>query len=220
LGIAWLYEGDATGGGVNVFREEFRKLGYLEYRDYSMEPRFAYSHRQRLQELATELVQLPVDIIITGSTPAAMAAMQATRMVPIVAIGVADPVASGLVRRFDRPGGNVTGTALALDEVSYKWLEFLKTVAASGEVDAGLAMMRAGLAAIRALGSEEFKTYFLGLLAETLGAAGRLEAALEVVTEGLAAVDASGECFYAAELHRLRGALLLATGHDRGVAIG
>ncbi len=93
-------------------------------------------------------------------------------------------------------------------------------LAASGEVDAGLAMMRDGLAAIRALGSEEFKTYFLGLLAEALGAAGRPEAALEVVTEALAAVDASGECFYAAELHRLRGVLLLATRHDRGVAIG
>jgi predicted ATPase len=68
-------------------------------------------------------------------------------------------------------------------------------LAASGEVDAGLAMMRDGLAAIRGLGSEEFKTYFLGLLAETLGAVGWPEAALEVVTEALAAVDASGECF-------------------------
>jgi putative ABC transport system substrate-binding protein len=126
--IGWPYEGGATGSSLNVFREELRKLGYLEHRDYSMEPRFAYGHSQRLQDLAAELTRFPVDVLITGSTPAALAAMQATRTIPIVAIGVADPVASGLVRSFGQPGGNVTGTALALDEVSYKWLEVLKTV--------------------------------------------------------------------------------------------
>jgi predicted ATPase len=74
--------------------------------------------------------------------------------------------------------------------------------------------MRDGVAAIRALGSEEFKTYFLGLLAETLASAGQPGDALDVTAEALAAVERSGERFYAAELHRLRGELLLATGHD------
>lgn len=88
-------------------------------------------------------------------------------------------------------------------------------LAHGGEIEEGLATMRDGIAAIRALGSEEFKTYFLGLLAETLATARQPEAALDVVAEALAAVETSGERFYAAELHRLRGELLLATGHER-----
>jgi predicted ATPase/DNA-binding winged helix-turn-helix (wHTH) protein len=93
-------------------------------------------------------------------------------------------------------------------------------LAEAGEIEEGLATMRDGLAAIRALGSEEFKTYFLGLLAETLTNAGQPAAALDVVAEALAAVERSGERFYAAELHRLRGELLLATGHDRAAVAG
>jgi predicted ATPase len=92
-------------------------------------------------------------------------------------------------------------------------------LAEAGEIEEGLATMRDGLASIRALGSEEFKTYFLGLLAGTLASAGQPSAALDVVAEALAAVERSGERFYAAELHRLRGELLLAAGHDgAGVA--
>ena len=87
-------------------------------------------------------------------------------------------------------------------------------LAQAGEIEEGLATMRDGVAAIRALGSEEFKTYFLGLLAETLASAGQPGDALDVTAEALAAVERSGERFYAAELHRLRGELLLATGHD------
>jgi predicted ATPase len=87
-------------------------------------------------------------------------------------------------------------------------------LAEGGEIAGGLARMREGLAAIRALGSEEFKTYFLGLLAATLAKAGETGAALEVITEALGAVERSGERFYAAELHRQKGALLLASGPD------
>lgn len=92
--------------------------------------------------------------------------------------------------------------------------------AEAGEVDEGLARMRNGVGAIRALGSEDFKTYFLGVLAETLATAGRHDAALDVVAEALAAVEASGERFYAAELHRLQGELFLVTGHDRADVTG
>jgi predicted ATPase len=76
--------------------------------------------------------------------------------------------------------------------------------------------MHEGIAAIRALGSKDFLTYFLGVLAESLAKAGQVENALGVVTDALAAVEGSGERFYAAELHRLRGELLLATGHEGG----
>jgi predicted ATPase len=74
--------------------------------------------------------------------------------------------------------------------------------------------MREALAAMRALGSEDFKTYFLGLLAAALGKAGERRAALDVVAEALDTVERSGERFYAAELHRQRGELLLAGGAD------
>ena len=86
--------------------------------------------------------------------------------------------------------------------------------AEGGAIIEGLARVRDGIDAIRALGSEEFRTYFLGLLAATLVRTGEPVAALDVVTEALEAVERSGERFYAAELHRQRGALLLATGHD------
>ncbi|MBI2468969.1 MAG: AAA family ATPase, partial [Candidatus Rokubacteria bacterium] len=88
-------------------------------------------------------------------------------------------------------------------------------LAEAGEIEEGLATMRDGIATIRTLGSEDFKTYFLGLLAETLATARQPEAAVDVVAEALAAVETSGERFYAAELHRLRGELLFATRHDR-----
>jgi predicted ATPase len=93
-------------------------------------------------------------------------------------------------------------------------------LAEGGEIARGLTTIRDGIAAIRALGSEDFKTYFLGLLAETLVKAGQPAAALDVVAEALAAAERGGEQFYAAELHRLKGELLLATGHDRAAVAG
>lgn len=92
-------------------------------------------------------------------------------------------------------------------------------LAESGKAGEGLARMRDGIGAIRALGSEEFKTYFLGLLAAALARAGEQSAALAALTEALGALERSGERFYAAELHRQRGELLLATGHDLAEAI-
>ena len=69
-------------------------------------------------------------------------------------------------------------------------------------------------------GSEDFRTYFLSLLGATLGKAGETGAALDVIMEALAAVERSGERFYAAELHRQKGELLLAIGGTRDAAVG
>jgi predicted ATPase/DNA-binding winged helix-turn-helix (wHTH) protein len=91
-------------------------------------------------------------------------------------------------------------------------------LAQGGEIAEGLASARAGLAAIRALGSEDFKTYFLGLLADTLAKNGQVETALEVLAEALVAVERTGERFYAAELHRRKGELLLEAGRERAGA--
>ncbi|HEV8635609.1 MAG TPA: hypothetical protein VG370_15395 [Chloroflexota bacterium] len=90
----------------------------------------------------------------------------------------------------------------------------------AGEIETGITTMQDGVAAIRALGSKEFLTYFLSLLAEGLARAGRPEPALGVATEALAVADAGGERFYVAELRRLRGELLRATGGDASEAAG
>ena len=117
-----------TAANLKAFREGLRDLGYGERRNYILEVRYADGRSDRLPALAAELVTLPVEAIVAPSTPAALAAMKATRTIPIVMVAVADPVGSGLVETLSRPAGNVTGVALALDEVSYKWLEFLKSV--------------------------------------------------------------------------------------------
>jgi putative tryptophan/tyrosine transport system substrate-binding protein len=128
--IGWLGPGTAkdTSPIIEVFRDAFRELGYIEGQQYVIDAHFADGRTERLPRLAAELTALPVDVIIANNTPSALAAMQATRTIPIVTVGVADPVGSGLIQSFSRPGGNVTGTALALDEVSSKWLELLGTL--------------------------------------------------------------------------------------------
>ena len=79
-----------------------------------------------LPALAAELVALQVDVIVCSNTPAAIAVKQATGLVPIVFIGVGDPVTSGLVASLARPGGNVTGLSVLSTELVGKWLELLK----------------------------------------------------------------------------------------------
>jgi putative ABC transport system substrate-binding protein len=118
----------ATTPGLNSFRDGMKELGYAEGQKYVLQVRQADGRSERLPGLAAELVGLPVDVLVVPSTPSALAAMQATRAIPIVTVTVADPVGSGLVQSLSRPGGNVTGLALALDEVSHKWLELLQTV--------------------------------------------------------------------------------------------
>ena len=102
-----------------------RQFGYLEGRDIVLEPRWADGHHERLPSLAAELVRLKVDIIISAATPATLAAMAATQEIPIVMVGIGDPVTSGLIASLARPGGNVTGLSLLTAELSGKRLELL-----------------------------------------------------------------------------------------------
>jgi ABC-type uncharacterized transport system substrate-binding protein len=119
---------ETAASSLAVFREELKELGHIEGRHYTLEQRDAGGGTERLPGLAGELAALPVDMIVAPGTSTALAAMQATRVIPIVIVTVADPVGSGLVRSFARPEGNVTGTALALDEISRKWLELLRAL--------------------------------------------------------------------------------------------
>jgi putative ABC transport system substrate-binding protein len=94
---------------VEAFLEGMRALGYVEGQNLVMEYRAAEGQYERLPDLAAGLVRLKVDVIVTGSTPGALAAKQATTTIPIVMMAVGDPVGSGLVASLARPGGNVTG---------------------------------------------------------------------------------------------------------------
>jgi putative tryptophan/tyrosine transport system substrate-binding protein len=105
-----------------------RELGYVEGQNVTIEYRFASGQIERLPELATELARLKVDVIVTTSTPAAMAAKQATSTIPIVFAVIADPVGAGLMANFARPGGSITGLSSISRELGGKRLEFLKEV--------------------------------------------------------------------------------------------
>jgi putative ABC transport system substrate-binding protein len=90
-------------------REELAALGYVEGRHYVMEYRFTEGKHDRLPDLAAELVQMSVDLILAASTPAALAAKRATSTIPVIFTVSADPVERGLVQSLGQPGGNVTG---------------------------------------------------------------------------------------------------------------
>jgi putative tryptophan/tyrosine transport system substrate-binding protein len=109
----------------DAFRQGLRDLGYVEGRNVVMEYRDAEGKFERLPALAAELVALKVDVIVAPGTPAALAAKQATRTLPIVFASAGDPVASGLVTSLARPGGNVTGLSILAPELVGKCLEQL-----------------------------------------------------------------------------------------------
>ena len=113
---------------VDAFRAGLRDLGYVEGKSIAIEFRFAEGQYDRLPELATELVRLKVDVIVTHSVPGALAAKQATAMnpIPVVMTNVADAVGSGIVASLARPGGNITGDTFFVTELVAKRLELLK----------------------------------------------------------------------------------------------
>lgn len=107
-------------------RQGLTELGYVEGRNVSFEYRWAQDKLGLLPDLATELVQLKVDLIVTLAPQATLAAMKATQTIPIVFVAMGDPVASGVIASLARPGGNVTGTTRMISEMSGKHVEFLK----------------------------------------------------------------------------------------------
>jgi len=110
-----------------AFVEELRGLGYVEGRNVVIEYRDAEGKDERLAALAAELVALNVDVIVAAAgTLAALAAREATRILPIVFIAVGAPVTSGLVTGLARPGGNATGLSAVSPDLASKWLELLK----------------------------------------------------------------------------------------------
>jgi putative ABC transport system substrate-binding protein len=113
---------------LNAFLQGLRELGYTEGQNLAIERRFADGSPDRLPELAAQLVSAKPDIIVAFSTTAARPAREATGTIPIVAFGMADPVADGLVASLARPGGNVTGTTFLGPELVAKRLQLLREV--------------------------------------------------------------------------------------------
>src|SRR5262249_14803978 len=109
-----------------LFEKAMRELGYVDGQNIRYEFRSDHGQASRLSGLATDLVRLKVDLIVTWFTPAAKAAKQATREVPIVMALAGDPVETGLVESLNRPGGNVTGMAGVTAELAGKSVEIIR----------------------------------------------------------------------------------------------
>jgi putative tryptophan/tyrosine transport system substrate-binding protein len=126
--IGFLDPSTASGSAVllKTFWQEMNKLGWIEGKNITIEYRFAEQKRERLPELAADLVGLKVDLIVVTAGPSAAAAKRATTTIPIVITGSVDPVGEGLVASLARPGGNVTGLSSLATELNTKRLEILK----------------------------------------------------------------------------------------------
>ena len=113
---------------LEALQQGLRELGYVEGRNIAFEYRWAEGRMERLSAFAVEFVGLKIDVIVASSSPAALAAKDATRTIPIVFVTAGDPVDSGLVAGIARPGGNVTGLSLLAPEIVARQLQLLKEV--------------------------------------------------------------------------------------------
>jgi putative tryptophan/tyrosine transport system substrate-binding protein len=116
---------------VEALQQRLRDLGYVEGKSIAFEYRWALGKLEGLNELAKELVGSNVDVMTTLSTPAALAALNTTRTIPIIFTGVGDPVGAGVVPNLAKPGGNITGISLLATELSAKRLEMLREITPS-----------------------------------------------------------------------------------------
>ena len=113
---------------VDAFAQRLRELGWVEGRNVAIEYRWGEGRPERYAEIAAEFVRLKVDVIFAGGTEAAVAAKQATSVIPIVFPTGGDPVGSGLVSSLSRQGGNVTGLSNQASDIPAKRLELLREV--------------------------------------------------------------------------------------------
>src|SRR5439155_14354191 len=112
------------------FRQGLRELGYVERHNVLVEYRWTGGRAERALELLRELVALKVDVIVAVGPPPTYAAKRVTSTIPVVMVGVVEPVAAGVVASLARPGGNITGLAFDVNpEIARKLLELLKEAA-------------------------------------------------------------------------------------------
>jgi putative ABC transport system substrate-binding protein len=114
---------------IAAFKQSLQELGWTEGRNVRIEARWAGGDDSLVRKYAAELAALAPDVILTSGSVTVRPVQQATRTVPIVFVGVVDPVGSGYVDSLSRPGGNTTGFSLFEYSLSGKWLELLKEIA-------------------------------------------------------------------------------------------
>jgi putative ABC transport system substrate-binding protein len=183
--VGWLSPGSATSDEALLasFRDGLRELGWVVGQNITIEPRWAEGKFERLPGLATELVGIKVELIVASVTQASLAAKRATATIPIIMVGVGDPLGSGLVDSLARPSGNVTGPSSMLAEASRKQLALLKETvpkastvavlwnpanpvwqaAALKETEAAARTMGLRLQLVEARGPEEFEAAFVAM---------------------------------------------------------
>ena len=114
---------------VGAFREGLQKLGWVEGRSTGIDTRWATADVEAIQRFAKELIALQPELVLSSSTPTTAALLQQTRTIPIIFLNHVDPVGSGFVASFPRPGGNATGFVNVDSTMAGKWLELLKEIA-------------------------------------------------------------------------------------------
>ena len=174
---------------LDAFRDGLRERGYVEGKNHSIEYRWAEGSIERRPELAAELVRLKVDVIFAFGTPAVTAAKQATSTIPIVMVGVGDPVGSGLVASLARPGGNITGVTNIAGDLSAKLVELLSG-AAPGIKRVAVLRNPANALAARQMKDAETAARSLGLQLQAFDA--RSPADFESAYAGMAKARAAG----------------------------
>ena len=108
------------------FRQALHELGYVEGQNVNYEYRYSEGVPDRLATVVNELIRLPVDLITVYGTPPTETAKAATTTIPIVMVGVGDPVRAGLVASLARPGGNLTGNTVLSPDLGAKRLQLLR----------------------------------------------------------------------------------------------
>jgi putative ABC transport system substrate-binding protein len=172
-----------------AFRQRLRELGYVEGKTIAFESRWAGGKIERLPELAAELVRLRVDIIVAASAPAALAAKDATKTIPIVFFAAGDALDAGLVTSLPRPGGNITGVSTGVTGgFGGKRLELLKELVPGGsrfvllwdqpnpysrliaqETEAAAQALRVSLQTVGVRGPDELDAAFSAMRRERVG---------------------------------------------------
>ena len=131
--IGWIHPASlastAVAAQLEAFREQMRELGYVEGQNITIEYRWAEGQFERIPGFAAELVRAGVDVIVATNIVSVLPARRATTTIPIVMIGVADPVGQGVAVSLARPGGNATGLSSQSNELDAKRLELLMAMA-------------------------------------------------------------------------------------------
>ena len=128
IGLLSSFSSSDTAAWHEAFRQGLRDLGWIEGRNIKIEYRYAEGRIDRLPVLAADLVRLKVDLIVTSVTPDALAAKNATQVIPIVMAAAGDVTVTGLVASLARPGGNITGLSQMNPELAGKRLELLREI--------------------------------------------------------------------------------------------